>query len=126
MQKQLSNLKYETKLFPDKNGNVDIAMMLKKDKIDSTETLFSEMAKMNGNVVLRGKVSPEGKLLSFYYKRAQNNLISILFELPINPVKVGDEWELNVDMISMDKNFKADTLYKKNVVRLKGIKMEIK
>jgi len=124
MQAQVSDLKYETKLFPDKNGNVDIAVMLKKNKADTSETLFSEMAKMNGNVVLRGKVSPEGELLSFYYKRAQNNLISILFELPTKPVAIGDEWNLSVDLISMDQNFKADTLYRKNVVRLKDIKIE--
>ncbi|MEM6894893.1 MAG: hypothetical protein AAF554_14460 [Bacteroidota bacterium] len=124
MEKQLSDLKYETKLFPDKNGNVDIAMMLKKDKADTTETLITGMAKMNGNVVLRGKVSPDGELLSFYYKNAQKNLISILFELPAKPVAIGDKWELKVNMISMDQNFKADTLFKKNSVRLKDIKMK--
>lgn len=124
MQKQLSGLKYETKLFPDKNGNVDIAMMLKRDKTDTTETLISGMARMNGNVVLRGKVSTGGDLLSFYYKSSQNNLISILFELPTKPVAIGEEWDLQVDLISMDQNFIADTLYKKNVVRLKDIKRE--
>lgn len=124
MQEQLSNLKYETKLFPDKNGNVDIAMMLKEEKTDTTETLFSGMAKMNGNVVLRGKVSPEGELLSFYYKEAQKNLISILFELPTKPVAIGDQWNLKVSMVSMDQNFKADSLYKKNVVCLKDIKIK--
>lgn len=124
MQEQLSDLKYETKLFPDKNGNVDIAMMMKKDKADTTETLFSGMAKMNGNIVLRGKVSPEGELLSFYYKEAQKNLISILFELPTKPVAIGDEWDLKVSMVSMDQNFKADSLFKKNAVRLKDIKIK--
>lgn len=124
MQDQLSDLKYEIKLFPDKNGNVDIAMMLTKEKTDTTETLFSGMAKMNGNVVLRGKVSSEGELLSFYYKEAQKNLISILFELPTKPVAIGDEWSLKVNMIAMDQNFKADTLYKKNVVRLKDVKIK--
>lgn len=113
MQDKLSNLKYETKLFLDKNGNLDVEMMLKKSDTDTTETFFSGIANMNGNVFLRGKISPEGELLSFYYKRAQNNLTSILFELPTKPVKIGDEWSLKVDMISMDQNFKADTLYKK-------------
>lgn len=122
VQEQLSHLKYETKLFPDKNRNVDIAMMLKKDKADTTETMFSGLAKMNGNVVLRGKVSPDGELLSFYYKEDQKNLISILFELPSKPVAIGDEWDLKVNMVSMDQNFIADTLYKKNVVRLKALK----
>ncbi len=124
MQEQLSNLKYETKLFPDKNGNVDITMTLKKNNADTTETLFSGMTKMNGSVVLRGKVSLEGELLSFYYKEAQKNLISILFELPTKPVAVGDVWDLKVSMVSMDQNFKADTLYKKNIVRLKDIKIK--
>ncbi|WP_204346650.1 hypothetical protein [Psychroserpens algicola] len=121
MQEQTANLKYETKLYPDKNGNIDIAMFLKADKTDTTETLFSGMAKMNGNVVLRGKVSTEGELLSFYYKSSQTNLIAILFELPKEPIKVGDEWSLKVDLISMDQNFVADTLYRKNKVRLEKI-----
>lgn len=122
MHSQLSNLKFETKLFPDKNGNVDIAVMLKKDNPDSTETLFSQLAKRNGNVFLRGKVSQEGELLSFYYNQIHNNYISFLFELPNKPVKLGDEWHLNVNMISLDPNFKADTLNRKNSVQLKNLK----
>lgn len=121
MQNGLSNLKYETKLFPDKNGDIDISMILKENKSDTTQTLFSGIAKMNGNVVLRGKINSEGQLLSFYYKRAQNNLTSLLFELPKGQIKVGDKWSLKVDMISMDQNFKADTIYKKNMVELKDL-----
>ncbi|MBZ9779002.1 hypothetical protein LB452_08710 [Psychroflexus sp. CAK8W] len=123
MQTQFFDLNYETKLFPDKNGNVDIAMMLKENKTDSTRSIFSGIAKMNGNVALRGKVSPEGELLSRYYKTEQNNIISILFELPTSPVKVGDEWSLDVNMISMDQNFKADSIYMKNTVKLSEIKI---
>tara|TARA_R110000744_G_scaffold379463_1_gene497695 strand:+ start:653 stop:1486 length:834 start_codon:yes stop_codon:yes gene_type:complete len=121
MQQSAGNLKYETKLYPDNKGNVDIAMFLKQDKTDTTDNMFSGMAKMNGNVILRGKVSSTGELLSFYYKSSQNNLISLLFELPNKPIKVGDKWKLKVDMISMDQNFVADTLYKKNEVRLEKV-----
>lgn len=121
MQQSAGNLKYETKLYPDNKGNVDIAMFMKQDKTDTTDNMFSGLAKMNGNVVLRGKVSSTGELLSFYYKSSQNNLISILFELPNKPIKVGDKWKLKVDMISMDQNFVADTLFKKNEVRLDKI-----
>ncbi|WP_299335047.1 hypothetical protein [uncultured Psychroserpens sp.] len=122
MQEQTANLEYITKLFPDKKSNIDIAMMVKENKSDTTETLFSGMARMNGNVVLRGKLSPEGEILSFYYKSAQTNLISILFELPKAPVKVGDQWSIKMDFIAMDQNFIADTLNKKNNVRLEEIK----
>ncbi|SHG55817.1 hypothetical protein SAMN05444483_11630 [Salegentibacter echinorum] len=124
MKKQLSNLKYETKLYPDKSGNIDIAMMLKKVEADTTGSIFPVMAAMNGNVVLRGKISPEGEMLSFYYKRAQKNIISVLFELPTKPVKIGDEWNLQVDMIAVDQTFKPDSIYRKNLVRLKDIKMK--
>jgi hypothetical protein len=113
MQKSAGNLQYETKLYPDKKGNVDIAMYLKRDRTDTTENIFSGMAEMNGNVMLRGKVSTTGELLSFYYKSSQNNLISILFELPNKPIKVGDKWKLKVNLISMDQNFVADTIFKK-------------
>tara|TARA_R110002124_G_scaffold106808_1_gene258941 strand:+ start:2710 stop:3537 length:828 start_codon:yes stop_codon:yes gene_type:complete len=121
MRESVKNLKYLTKLYPDKMGNIDIAMLIKEDKTDTTDNLFTGMAKMNGNIVLRGKVSANGKLLSFYYKSSQNNLISILFELPNKPVKVGDKWNLKVDMIGMDQNFVADTLFKKNEVYLDKI-----
>ena len=43
-------------------------MLIKQNPTDTTANLFSEIAKMNENVVLRGKVSQEGELLSFYYK----------------------------------------------------------
>lgn len=121
VQGEMINLKYETKLFPDMNGNIDIVMAIKKEKNDTIETLFSSMAMMNAGIVLRGKVSAEGELLSTYYKRDQSNLISILFELPTKKVKIGDEWNLNVAMISMDQNFVAHTVDKRNTARLKDI-----
>lgn len=120
MQKEMAGLTYETKLYPDKSGNIDITMFVKQEK-DTATSIFSEMAKINGNVVLRGKVSREGELLSFYYNQSQNNLIAILYELPTKPVAIGDEWELDVNMISMNHNFTADSLYRKNKVRLKDV-----
>lgn len=125
MQEQSSSLKYETKLFPDNKGKIDIEMIAREDKKDTTKTFVSSLVNMmDGNAVLRGKISPQGDLLSFYYKRAQNNIISILFELPTKVVAVGEEWSLNVNMAEMDPNFKADSIYKKNIVRLKDIKNE--
>ncbi len=121
MSSELSNLKYETLLYPDKNNNVDIEMRLKSKTSDSSESIFSSMAKLKGNTVLRGKVSRAGEIMSFFYKRDQVNMISMLFELPTQPVKVGDEWRINVNLITIDQNFKSDTIYKHNVVRLKDL-----
>ena len=46
IQKSAGNQKFETKLYPDKKGNVDIAMFLKKDKTDTTDNIYSGMAGM--------------------------------------------------------------------------------
>lgn len=124
LQSQTSDLEYETKLYPDKRGNVDIEMVKKSKKVDTSNSWTSRLSKMSGNVVLRGKVSSEGELLSSFYKRAQTNLISLLFELPVQPVKVGDEWSLNVNLLSMDQSFKADSILKRNRASLKEIKRE--
>ncbi|SEA53131.1 hypothetical protein [Bizionia paragorgiae] len=116
-----NKLNYETLILPDSKGNFDVKMILKATKADSVETYISKMAKLNKNVVLRGKFTPEGKILSFYYEQNKKNLISLLFELPQKSVKIGDEWNIDVDMISLDQHFKADSLHKKNTVRLKDI-----
>lgn len=116
LQAQNADLNYKTRLFPDRKNNIDIEMLLCPDEADTTLNIFSATAAMNGNIVLRGKISREGELLSFYYKSSQNNLISVLFELPTKPVKVGDTWPLQVDMINMDQGFIADSLSKKNEV----------
>ena len=71
--------------------------------------------------MLRGKLSPEGEVISFYYTPTQNNLTSVLFALPTKKVRVGDEWKLGVDMIQMDQNFVADSIIKRERVRLKAV-----
>ena len=110
---KMSKLNYETQLFPDNKGNIDIKMILKSD--------VEKLNINDRNVILRGKFTPDGQILSFYYEQNKKNLICLFFELPQKPVKIGDEWDIDVDMISLDQHFKADSLYKKNTVRLKDI-----
>ena len=106
-------MNYETQIFPDNNGNYDVKMINKSD--------VEKLNINDRNVILRGKFTPDGHILSFYYEQNKKNLISLFFELPQKPVKIGDEWDIDVDMISLDQHFKADSLYKKNTVRLKDI-----
>ncbi|MFO7745023.1 MAG: hypothetical protein R6V36_06550 [Psychroflexus sp.] len=119
MRNKMAHSTYESKLFPDEKGNIDI--LINAVQTDSTDSFFSKITKMTGVPFLRGKVSPEGELLSFYYKREHKNMTSLLFELPNNPMEVGDEWNLNINLISLDQNFYADTLQRKNIARLKDI-----
>ena len=117
---QMSNLKYEIKLFPDKRKNIDITMRLTKDKKDTTSYMFG-IAAMFERVLLRGKISPKGELLSFYYGASKNSMISILFELPVKPVKVGDIWSVQFNSISISPDFIGDSIFKKNTVLFEKI-----
>lgn len=114
------NKKYGVKLYPDTKGNIDIAMHIVEQENDSAD-FFSAFAKMNGNVILRGKISKEGALEGFYYKTDQNNLTAILFELPTHPVAVGESWPLQINLINMDQNFVADSSARRNEVRLEKV-----
>ena len=119
IREESAKLKYETRLYPDAKGNVDLEMRIIQSGKDSS-SLFGSLA-MNGGVMLRGKLSPEGEVVSFYYKTTLNNLTSVLFALPNEQVRIGDEWKLGVNMIQMDQNFVADSTSKRDRVRLKAV-----
>lgn len=99
-----------------------------KDKIDETEedslsfkNLYKDLVKLNGNVVLRGRISTGGEIISTYYKNAQKNLLSVLFELPNRKVEMGEKWKLNISLIEMDQNFVCDSFSKENAVHIEEI-----
>ncbi|MDC8006122.1 hypothetical protein POV27_18865 [Aureisphaera galaxeae] len=122
MRSQASKLKYASKLFNDCRGNIDIVMEVVREEEDTTDNMFTSMVSMNGNVMLRGKISPAGELLSHYYNTSQSNLIALLFELPSKPVAIGEKWHLQVDLIAMDQNFVGEEFSKENEVFIEEIR----
>ncbi len=92
-------------------------------EIDSLDlkSMFKGLASMNNNIVLRGRISKTGEIISDYYKNSQRNLIAILFELPNRKVEVGEKWKLNVHLIEMDQGFVCDSLSNENSVYIEKI-----
>jgi len=89
------------------------------------DDIFKGLVALNKNVVLRGRISSRGEMVSSYYKNAQKNLIAILFEFPNREIAVGDKWKLdNVHLIEMDQNFYADSTSGENTVMLEKIYQE--
>jgi hypothetical protein len=86
--------------------------------IDSVDfkNMIESLASLNNNIVLRGRISNTGEIISNYYKNAQRNLISVLFELPNRKVEVGEKWKLNVNLVQMDQNFYCDSIISENSV----------
>jgi hypothetical protein len=126
------NLDYITTLATEKKGVIDIVMTTRskentqETEIDSTDSkeaeMFKMMKSMNQGVMLRGSVYEKGDIHSFWVKSNQKNLIAIFFQLPTIPVKIGDKWSLDINLIENDQNFKCDSAYKINEVTLTDIK----
>lgn len=122
------NLDYVTTLSTKGDGIVNIAMTT-KPKEDSNEIekdstspkeaeILKLMMSMNNRVLLRGSVYETGDIHSFWLKTSQKNLLAILFQLPKQPVKIGDSWPLDVNFISNDQNFECDSSYRMNKATL--------
>jgi hypothetical protein len=128
-----SDIKYQTNLFVNKNDEkqIDIEMLMINDEKDNSDeiekdslnfkNLFKGLVGLNGNVVLRGRITNGGEIVSTYYKNSQKNLISILFELPNKKVEIGEKWKLNLSLIEMDQNFVCDSLSTENAVYIEQI-----
>ena len=48
----------------------------------------------------------------------KKNLLALFFQLPSKPVKIGEKWSIDLNWISMDQNFKCDSMKKVNEVQL--------
>ncbi len=127
------NQDYVTTLTNKGNSVIDIILTTKPkepiketdiDTSDSNETeIMKMMQSMTQGIMLRGSVYESGEIHSFWVKSDQKNLISLFFELPSKPVKVGDKWSLDINLISNDQNFECDSAYKINEVTLNEIKV---
>jgi hypothetical protein len=121
-----------THLKSGKNKLIQIEMLMKNDKSEVSKDTTRDgktasemqemMAKMTSGVMLRGDIDEDGKIVSFYTKNEQKNLIAVFFELPGRPVKIGDTWPLTINFLSMDQNFICDSSYRRNNVTVMDIK----
>jgi hypothetical protein len=79
---------------------------------------------LNEGPRLRGSIYASGSIRSFYLKTEQKNLLALFFQLPDQPVRVGDNWPLDIQLISMDQNFECDSSFADNHASLIGIQNE--
>jgi hypothetical protein len=123
---------YLTSLTENIAGTIAIEMKIVRDKqnIANADTAkprtdydrFKALTKkMLSGVMLRGAITEDGNIKSFYLKSDQKNLLAVFFQLPGRPVKVGDSWPLDVHFISMDQHFICDTSSYKNKVTVVNI-----
>jgi len=114
------------------DGIIDIIMTsvlkepeAKKDSLSDFDKVMNLMKRNNKNaILLRGSVYESGGIHSFWLKNSQKNLISLLYELPSDSKKIGDTWELDVNLIANDQNFICETAKRTNMVTIVDIRQE--
>lgn len=134
LNQSMQNIDYVSTLTNNGKGIIDIVMTTRpkekdnevsNDTIDSKEDeILKMMQSLNQDVMLRGSVYATGGIHSFWVKSNQKNLISAFFELPTKPLKIGDTWKIDINLISNDQNFTCDSSYKTNEVSLTDIKKD--
>lgn len=109
-------------------GNISIKMIFDEveqaeiETENSIENTFNQMfSDMEGTVQLRGELTPEGTIASFYLEQRQRNLVAMFFELPATPVHVGDSWEIDVNCVSLGHGFIASSANRVNEVVLSSV-----
>jgi hypothetical protein len=112
-------------LEPNARGNINVRMVVgemtpaENQSENAMNQTFSEMMQeMEGTVQLRGELTSDGAIASFYLEQRQRNLLAMFFELPTQPVQVGDTWEIDVNCVSMGSGFVADKASRINQVEL--------
>ncbi len=116
--KDLQNTKMKTLLYKDNKNIIQIKMLAEFDKTQEDESLLKRIIDINDGVMLRGAVNPNGSIQSFWLKSAQKNLISMFFELPSEPILIGDKWEMDINFIGNDQSFICKHSNKINEVTL--------
>jgi hypothetical protein len=111
-------------LKPLPNGNISAKIIMGKASMpeasdsEMEKAMIEMIKKMEGTVQLRGEITDSGKISSFYLEPKQKNLLALFFELPQTPVKVGDIWSLDVNLLSMGAGFICKKANRVNHVRL--------
>ncbi|HET6442220.1 MAG TPA: hypothetical protein VFH53_07575 [Phycisphaerae bacterium] len=112
-----------TVLTPRENGNLSVRMIMdplpeEKSSDNPPEAFFRNMMK---GVQLRGEITPLGKIASFYFETKQKNLLAMFFELPGRPVRVGETWSLEANLLWMGHGFICDKAQRVNRVQLASL-----
>ncbi len=61
-----------------------------------------------GTIQLLAHMDSRGNVLSSYHFQKQKNLVSLFFQLPNKPVKVGDTWDIPVQFIELGNGYVVD------------------
>lgn len=108
------------------DGNISAKMILDNVEMPENNSVGQDFGQlwqgMEGSVQLQGEITPEGAIASSYIAQRQKNLLALFFELPVNPVQIGDSWQIDLTCIMLNSaQFTIEDSDKVNQVTLKDV-----
>ena len=81
-----------------------------------TEVLGNLVEHLIGTMRTAAEINENGEVTSEYTSTEERNALSILLELPKEPVKVGDTWTLDLDLVSLEEGYLLDETLETNEI----------
>ena len=110
----------------------ELASILERDEKSASEKGVQldsnyrkrEAARFTANPqMLSGSIFYEGGIRSFYLPSRDKNILALFFELPQKNLQIGDTWDLDVQIITMNLS-QCDSSFKHHSVTLKDLKKQ--
>jgi len=105
----------------ERNNKIQIRVIRKLKAGQSRETNDEHIFSVEEGIIIRGILNKDGSIYSQYLKNDEKNLIALFFQLPADSISIGDSWNLDLQLITMDASFRCDSAYQRNVVSLIGV-----
>ncbi len=120
---------YSTTLSKNDQGNIAVDMLIKSVDQGALGLLAGQAGEQAaqsavGTVFLHSEVTPDGKILPYYVDADEKNLLSLYFQLPGKPVKVGDSWPVDTICVragSDPAQFVVETSERESQVTFMGV-----
>ena len=89
-----------------------------------TEVLRTFVEGLQGTMQIVAEISENGAIASLYTSRDERNALAILLGLPEEPVKVGDTWTIDVDLVALEEGaLLEDTLETSEINQVKLVSL---
>lgn len=130
--KGLDVLSYHLSISKTAHGNLDVKLMLDSITDDVYQTVDSNnvfallilqmLQSMPIGYQLNASVTENGDLQSFWLNQRNKNFMTLLFDLPNQPVKIGDSWTIPATLSELEESAKCTRSSLNNRVQLIDIK----
>ncbi len=105
-------------------GGTFTGRMFGKDARAVRDPNVARLMQAETRVLWKGALDESGRALAYDLSVVQRLALGLFFELPARPVRPGDTWSVDVDLLGRDEGFRPDKTQRWNQVTLRSLAPE--